>query len=305
LYYSDFGQDYDDSERNPWYQKYPLDPSFPFVLFDSSVETYPFHWHKYLELIYIARGHLGISINGRNFTAKEGDVVMVNSELIHGYYDGSGDVRFLVNLFGLEIFDQSLTDLREPVNKVVIFNRKTIIRAMDDPLHSKIVDLIISIKNEFSEKKDGYRIAIKKHLYEIALLFLRDMPPNNSLLVKSIKLNSNFPVLERIFSYIHTHYNNPEMNLDKAAKAANLSKFYFSRFFRERTGNTFHVYLSRFRVSRAQALLFETDEPITEIAYNSGFSSLKTFNRLFKAYTGVSPSVYRAASKGFTGDAGE
>jgi AraC-like DNA-binding protein len=42
-----------------------------------------------------------------------------------------------------------------------------------------------------------------------------------------------------------------------------------------------------------QELLQETDDPITDIAYNCGFASLKTFNRLFKLYTGVSPSDYR------------
>jgi transcriptional regulator GlxA family with amidase domain len=56
--------------------------------------------------------------------------------------------------------------------------------------------------------------------------------------------------------------------------------------------------LSQVRINRAQEYLTVSDLPVTEVAYLCGFASLKTFNRVFKALTGVCPSVYRSGVNG-------
>lgn len=294
MYYTDFGQDYDDSERNPWYQRYPLDPSFPFIFIKGSFKSYPFHWHKYMEIVYVKKGHLEVSFTSKKYSAKEGDIVFINSELIHGYFNCSDDAIFFIYLFGLELFDQSLIDLCEQVNKMVVFNRKTMFTENDDAeVYRKVKNILRLVSNEYLKKKEGYRLAIKKHFYSLALIFLRDIPKNQTIPAKTKRTNSNFLILERTLSYIYANYDNPEITLDSVSKIACLSKFYFSRFFRDRTGITFHTYLSRYRINRAQKLLSETDKTITDIVYECGFISQKTFNRLFKMYTSVSPSSYR------------
>jgi AraC-like DNA-binding protein len=130
-------------------------------------------------------------------------------------------------------------------------------------------------------------------LYELALVFLRVLPPNTSVSKAVVKHNYNHQILERVFSFIHSNFENPGINLEHAAESAALSRFYFSRFFKEQTGQTFHTYLSQVRINQAKEYLIESDLPVTEIAYLCGFSSLKTFNRLFKAFTGAAPSTFR------------
>jgi AraC-like DNA-binding protein len=100
--------------------------------------------------------------------------------------------------------------------------------------------------------------------------------------------------LERLLSFVAENYGNPAITLDEAAEVACLSKFYFTRFFMEHTGQTFHEYLSKVRVGHAAEELIESASPVTEIAYECGCASLKTFNRIFKHYTGFSPSQYRS-----------
>jgi AraC-like DNA-binding protein len=104
--------------------------------------------------------------------------------------------------------------------------------------------------------------------------------------------------MERVFSFIHSNSGNPAISLEKAASQAALSKYYFTRFFKEHTGQTFHTYLSQYRINRAKDYLAESDLPVTEIAYLCGFSSIKTFNRLFKTFAGVAPSTFRSGNKG-------
>jgi transcriptional regulator GlxA family with amidase domain len=135
-------------------------------------------------------------------------------------------------------------------------------------------------------------LAVKARLYDLALLLLRSVPARQLPEGELMKRKQRNELLERIFSFVHDNFAKP-LDLDDAADAANLSKFYFSRFFKEQTGQTFHAYLSRIRVSHAEELLAGSDLPVTEIAYVSGFASLKTFNRLFRTYTGTSPSSYR------------
>jgi AraC-like DNA-binding protein len=89
------------------------------------------------------------------------------------------------------------------------------------------------------------------------------------------------------------NFDNPDFTLEDAARGAGLSKYHFSRYLKEQTGQGFHDHLTRIRLRQAEKELVESDRPVTDIAYLCGFQSLTTFNRLFRAYTGACPSVYR------------
>jgi AraC-like DNA-binding protein len=58
------------------------------------------------------------------------------------------------------------------------------------------------------------------------------------------------------------------------------------------------------RVGRAEKYLVSTDIPIIDIVYLCGFASLTTFNRLFKRYTGLTPSSYRSCEQTRFGEKG-
>jgi len=77
------------------------------------------------------------------------------------------------------------------------------------------------------------------------------------------------------------------------AEAANYSRFYFQRLFRERTGETPGDCRRRLLLERAGYQLRHTDQPITMIAFEAHFDSLEGFSRAFRKAFGVSPSHYR------------
>ncbi|GMO58158.1 MAG: hypothetical protein Ta2A_03520 [Treponemataceae bacterium] len=149
--------------------------------------------------------------------------------------------------------------------------------------------------SEYERKNAGYRLLIKSKLCELALLFFRELPETPPPTMQ--KSNTGMYVNERlecIMSFVFQNYDNPNITLADAADATFVSKFHFTRFFRKHIGQSFHSYLSMVRVSHAVENLLKTDMRITDIAYQCGFSSLKTFNRVFKTYAGKSPSEYRA-----------
>jgi len=72
-----------------------------------------------------------------------------------------------------------------------------------------------------------------------------------------------------------------------------MSKVQFMRFFKKVTGQTFHTYLQRLRVARAQALLSTSDKSIADISTMLGFCSQSHFGRTFTTLVGLTPLAYR------------
>ena len=94
-------------------------------------------------------------------------------------------------------------------------------------------------------------------------------------------------------NFIHEHYGEG-LSLGRVAKAANTSANYLSEKFKETTGINFVRYVARTRYEKAAALLREADLRVSEIAFATGFQSLSQFNRVFKKFSGKSPTEYRA-----------
>jgi transcriptional regulator GlxA family with amidase domain len=76
-----------------------------------------------------------------------------------------------------------------------------------------------------------------------------------------------------------------------------VSETHFARSFKQAFGVPPHRYLLTRRIERATALLRDTDMPITEIAFQTGWASLGTFGRIFRDITGESPSAFREKAR--------
>lgn len=85
------------------------------------------------------------------------------------------------------------------------------------------------------------------------------------------------------------------LGVEDLARAAGLSRAYFSREFRRAFGESPHVYLLTRRLERAAALLRTTDRSVAEICFSVGLQSVGSFTTSFTRTYGVSPSSYRVA----------
>ena len=291
-------------EQLPFHEKRKFDSAFPFRLWDTSFQGFSSHWHEMQELVYLRQGAMTISVDGQAYQAHAGDLLIISPGLIHGFADCTLDNALTIIQFGLEIFDQSLVDLRDQALHKLVFGRKIFIpKTGDSAVYHSLAKLVLRLREEYYARNEGYRLAIKAKLYNMALIFLRKIPSRDILPREAARRNYSRQIMERVFAFIHSNYSNFELTLDKAAEVAALSKFYFSRFFKEQTGQSFHAYLARVRIGRAEEYLTDSDMPVTDIAYICGFGSIKTFNRLFKTSTGVSPSCYRLGEKDRSGKA--
>jgi AraC-like DNA-binding protein/CheY-like chemotaxis protein len=92
--------------------------------------------------------------------------------------------------------------------------------------------------------------------------------------------------------YIQDHIHE-KLSEGALARRCGMSRFQFSRSFRDEHGMTFRDYVLWVRLNRAEAMLSHTDAPITEVAFCSGFHDLSHFASLFRRRTGCSPRQFR------------
>ena len=97
--------------------------------------------------------------------------------------------------------------------------------------------------------------------------------------------------------YIEEH-SGEELSLTKVAKMVNMNANHLSENFKQVTGTNFVEYVARTRFANACDLLRNSNLRISEIAFAAGFQSLSQFNRVFKRFSGKTPTQYRAAAVG-------
>jgi len=89
-----------------------------------------------------------------------------------------------------------------------------------------------------------------------------------------------------------------ESTLQRLAAHCGLSAYHYLRLFAQALGVTPHQYLVRSRLRVAARALAEGEQPVTEIALDSGFADLSNFVRSFRRAAGVSPRSFRRAARG-------
>jgi AraC family transcriptional regulator len=105
--------------------------------------------------------------------------------------------------------------------------------------------------------------------------------------------------VERAIASIWERYNEP-LSLAEIAKSAILSRFHFSRVFREATGVSPGRFLTAVRIYQAKRMLVTTSLSVTDISLDVGYNSLGSFTNRFTESVGISPARFRRMSKNGT-----
>lgn len=94
-------------------------------------------------------------------------------------------------------------------------------------------------------------------------------------------------------AYIREHFRNPLLSLSDVADHVYLNASYFSRVYKNETGESFIEALTRIRLERAKELLRDSREKIAEISQDTGYQNTRYFCSVFKKHTGLTPLEYR------------
>lgn len=102
-------------------------------------------------------------------------------------------------------------------------------------------------------------------------------------------------IIEMSKEYIKNNFNK-DISLDEASRVVNISPYYFSKIFKEGTGENFIEYLTNIRMEKAKELLSTTEHSMKEICLMCGYSDPNYFSRSFKKNVGVTPTEYKSVT---------
>lgn len=108
----------------------------------------------------------------------------------------------------------------------------------------------------------------------------------------SKRTEKSISIIELAKEYIKGNYRG-DLSLDDVSRAVNISPYYFSKIFKDNTGENFIEYLTNIRIDKAKELLGTTEYSMKEICSMVGYSDPNYFSRTFKKNVGITPTEYK------------
>jgi len=244
------------------------------------------------ELLFVRSGSGELSHGGERTSVEEGDLLLDPA----GRIRSAGGVLTIVQLlFSEELFSQAVPMEREALHVLGVI--KLHARKQNRISLSKIgtersAMLLESMLWEFRERRRGYSWALRLKLIELLITVMRDR--NFPIPIRGLKPMPTTR-MQDVILYLQREYVN-QVTVDDVLQFVPFSRSHFHALFKEETGETFVSYLSSLRCARAAELLSTSDEPIVEIAMESGFNNLSHFYHVFKRSYGMAPRQYRLAA---------
>lgn len=273
------------------FQLNQTEKAIPYVLFyDAEGSLVPSHWHKETEMVYVLRGSARMVINDTLYELNEGDVAVVVSGDTHFYFQTHDHVRAVV-MFAPEFFEEG-QEKRQLQSRLKGIAR---VSTQWSPRHAARVQGIFQELIRLNDS-DGFgrNLSIRARIYDLIVLLATEVEQDTTQ-QNTLERNAQASMLanlEKAFLFVENNYSRP-IDLEDAARKLGFTPSYFARFFKRFTDTTFMAYLNEYRIGKVQQLLAQRNKNMTEIAEAAGFSSIKTFNRVFKESTGMSPSQYQ------------
>lgn len=257
--------------------------------FDMKVK----HFHTQYEIFYIAEGERIFFFNNREYLAKAGDLILVNSNLIHmtrsisGSNDGHSRTILYITREKMEYYDR----LYPSLHLIPFFHDYYGIYHLNQEHQDSTLELFRNIRHFLTSKHRNYRIGIDLEILSWMFKLMEFIRCQH----QELPLDSDDPkhqVAYEIADFL-TENCDHQISLDELADRFYLSKSYICRIFKEVTGYTIREYVNIHRIWQAKRYLEETDKSISEIAQALGYESLTYFERMFKHYMTLSPLKYR------------
>ena len=229
------------------------------------------HFHSTIELAYVESGVICAIQDGVSHQVSAGHLIVNSSYMVHGYSSPENS-RIIVctiplstlpkfrNLLRQHSFDQSIVDARG------MKECRRLMRMM---------------------AANSANVSFVNCLAEALIAFLID-----NIGLRENTSDAETDLIKRLLIYLQEHFTEP-VTVSDTASYFGYSAGRFSHIFNERIGCSFTRYVNSLRVEQARQLLSQGGMTLIEIATACGFSSIRTFHRVYKDFTGETPRTAR------------
>jgi len=265
--------------------------SFLFRKFDNAAFDAPYHFHPEYELTYILDGYGKRYVGSHMEDFAPGDLVLMGPNLPHCWKlveNGPMRASAIVVQFDGAFLGGDFFNKNELQHIKKLFQKS----ACGISFLAGTKAAVNHQLQVLSKEKNNFRLLIG--LLEV----LQKLASTNDYVL----LDQNMMVAERsvaeqerinpVFAYLVENFRQP-VSLDVAAGIANMTTNAFCKYFKKITRKTFMETIIEYRLNYAIQQLVQTDKPISEISFESGFGDVSHFYKMFKVKMGLSPLNYR------------
>ena len=247
---------------------------------------YEAHNHSAVEILLTLEGTVTYTVEDKLYQVRKGEILIVPPDTLHSLSMGEGSSRYLF------LFEpDAIMSMRDIKYMASYFNKPFHLRDGSDA-HVRIRELLLRANDAYEKREMLWNTLCYSCILRIyAILgqhYLGSVRPHTG----DSTGNMDAEVVNAVMTYVNNHYRE-DLTLEEVAQFAGFSRYYFSRSFKKQTGYSFKEYLCQKRVQVAMDLLIRTNRSMRDVALESGFGSVATFNRVFREKKGCTPSQYR------------
>lgn len=229
------------------------------------------HFHKNHELVYCIEGNVECSVNSNVKILEKGDFALFLSNEIHSIVS-VGDSCCWVAVFSEDHVHSFSKAVHDKTGDTFVFR-------CSEAIEKFICENLIYNQ----ETPDKY--IMKSCFYAVCSEYLKSVTLVDRVQKCDVLMRS-------ITEYISENFKD-DISLMSMADWLGYNYHYLSKAFRKMFLMSFPEFLNSYRADHAIRLLHETEMDIVDIAFESGFQSVRSFNEFFKKYTGSTPKEYR------------
>lgn len=261
---------------------------------DYSVNMNIQHYHDFYEIFIPLETNVAHLVDSRYYPLMQNDIVLLKPGCLHmSVYPKINEAQKRL------IIDFRLADgipgLEHEMKRFFsLFEKEIPIFRFPPDITAEIIGVLNEIFVIGKTKSALWEVALYSKFIEFLWVIYKNTPYN--CFNEKRNIESKEQKIYYIQDYINTHYRE-DLSLEKISDEFAISPYYLSHIFKEMTGLNFVNYVQSIRVRNVLQLLTYSDESISSIIENCGFTSTSQFNRVFHQFLGISPSSFRRSQE--------
>lgn len=241
----------------------------------------PPHWHRSIEFSLVCKGEVDLWINNHKNTLKEGDFIFINSGQVHKLDSPNHrECEVLLVILSYDFLKRVLPDIDN-----IYFDIKK-----DSPKKKRVYEIYEFFKMFSKNPQANDELMINAYIYELLYILINEFQVDLSRDEKKYVISKKRQ--HKILDYIEENHKE-DLNLTRLAEVCHMSEEHFSRVFREYFGTNFKTYLTNYRLYCSYNDVVDSTKSMQNIAFDYGFSNVKSFISAFKDSYSMTPYQYR------------
>ncbi len=240
--------------------------------------THSLHRHDFFTIDFVCEGEFVQTLNGKEYACPRGTVCLLSPFDYH-FYENKSKSEMISITFSNDI-------LFRKVWEALDVDSTPYITVLDKAATTQMLKELTMIDNELKSMSPLSASYVRATLNRIVIDIIRNSTPPATVAKKKKD------AVQEAISYLRYHYREP-ISLKTISQMYYVTPEHFCRNFKEQTGLKFKEYIISLRLDYAIMLVKYSDMSITEICFESGFSSPSYFTKAFFKRFGKTPVQIR------------